>query len=95
MMDPMAMHDVWVFMFLPMLLFGAATALSVLWLVLFLPVFLIWLWFLARICRKAGFSGWWSLTTLFPPLFAITIWVLAFVDWPVGGPRVEIIPPPR
>jgi hypothetical protein len=85
----------WGFLFLPALLFGAAfTIIGLLWLILFFPLLLIWLWILARICRKAGFSGWWSLTTLFPPLFAIMIWALAFADWPVG-PRVEIIPPRR
>jgi uncharacterized membrane protein YhaH (DUF805 family) len=82
-------------LFLPTLLFGLAfTAITVLWLVLLLPGFLIWLWLLARICRKAGFSGWWALTTLFPPVFAIMIWALAFADWP-GGPRTAIMPPRR
>jgi hypothetical protein len=84
------------FLFLPALLFGVAfTAFTVLWLILLLPGLLIWLWLLARICRKAGFSGWWSLTTVFPPVFAILIWVLAFADWPLGPPRIEIIPPRR
>jgi hypothetical protein len=32
---------------------------------------------------------------LFPPVFAILIWVLAFADWPLGPPRIEIIPPRR
>jgi hypothetical protein len=99
MMDP-ATAPVWAFFFLPALIFGTAfTALSLLWvilcLVLLLPLFLIWLWILGRICRKAGFSGWWALSTLFPPLFAIMIWVLAFVDWPREPPRIEIIPPRR
>ena len=84
------------FLFLPALLLGVAvTAASLLWLILLLPGFLVWLWFLARICRKAGFSGWWALSTLFPPLFAIMIWVLAFADWPLGPPRIEVIPPRR
>ncbi|HUA52076.1 MAG TPA: hypothetical protein VMB81_07925 [Candidatus Sulfotelmatobacter sp.] len=86
----------WAFLFLPWLLFGAAfTALTLLWLVLIVPAFLVWLWILARICRKAGYSGWWSLTTLVPPLFAILIWALAFADWPLGPPRIQIIPPRR
>jgi hypothetical protein len=83
-------------LFLPALLFGVAlTAFTLLWLIVLLPGFLLWLWFLARICRKAGFSGWWALTTLFPPVFAIMIWVLAFADWPLGPRRVEIMPPRR
>ena len=95
MMDPAGMQAMWGLFFLPALLFGAGMIVSVLWLILFLPVFLIWLWILARICRKAGFSGWWALSTLFPPLFAIMIWVLAFADWPREPPRIEIIPPGR
>jgi hypothetical protein len=88
--------DLIALLFLPALLFGVAfTAATLLWLILLLPGFLIWLWLLARICRKAGFSGWWSLTTVFPPVFAILIWVLAFADWPLGPPRIEIIPPRR
>ncbi len=96
MIDPVAVPGVLTFLFLPALLFGAAfTALSLLWLILFLPVLLVWLLILARICRKAGFSGWWALTTLFPPVFAIMIWVLAFAAWPIARPRIEIIPPGR
>jgi uncharacterized membrane protein YhaH (DUF805 family) len=92
--------DGWVVLFLPALLFGAAiTFLGAVFglifaLVVLLPALLVWLWMLARICRKAGFSGWWALSTLFPPLFAAMIWLLAFTDWP-GRPRVEILPPRR
>jgi uncharacterized membrane protein YhaH (DUF805 family) len=94
MTDPVVI-PVLAFLFLPALVFGAAfTALTLLGLILFVPLFLLWLWILARICRKAGFSGWWALTTLFPPLFALMIWVLAFADWPLGA-RVEIMPPRR
>ena len=95
MMDPVTMHAMWGVMFLPALLFGAGMIVSLLWLILFVPLFLIWIWFLARVCRKAGFSGWWAWTTLFPPLFAVMIWVLAFADWPHEPPRIEIIPPRR
>jgi hypothetical protein len=92
MIESVTVFDPWALFFLPALLFGAA--LSILWLVVFVPALLIWLWILARICRKAGYSGWWSLTTLFPPLFAIMIWLLAFSDWP-GRRRIEILPPRR
>jgi hypothetical protein len=88
--------DLLALFFLPALLLGVAfTAVTLLWLVLLVPGLLIWLWLLARICRKAGFSGWWSLTTFFPPVFALMIWVLAFADWPFGPPRIQIIPPRR
>jgi uncharacterized membrane protein YhaH (DUF805 family) len=92
--------DGWVVLFLPALLFAAAVSFLgavvglIFALVVLLPAFLLWLWILARICRKAGFSGWWALSTLFPPLFAAMIWLLAFTDWP-GRPRVEIMPPRR
>ena len=78
----------WSMLFLPALLMGAAfTVATIVWLIVVVPLFLVWLWLLARICRKAGFSGWWALTSLFPPLFAIMIWILAFADWPNSPPR--------
>ncbi len=78
----------WSFLFLPALLMGAAfTIATVFWLLVFVPLLLVWFWLLARICRKAGFSGWWALTSLFPPVFAIMIWVFAFADWPTAPPR--------
>ena len=82
MIESVTVFDPWALLFLPALLFGAA--LSILWLIVIVPALLIWLWILARISRKAGFSGWWALSTLFPPLFAILIWLLAFSDWPSG-----------
>jgi hypothetical protein len=90
MIDPVA-FDIWALFFLPALLFGAA--LSILWIVLLVPMLLVWLWLLARISRKAGFSGWWCLTTFFPPLFAGMIWVLAFIDW--RQRTVAYLPPRR
>ena len=95
MTDPV-MVPIWACLFLPWVLFGAAfTALTLLWFILFVPLFLVWLWILARICRKAGYSGWWALTTFFPPVFAILIWLLAFADWPLGPPPARIVPPRR
>lgn len=40
------------------------------------------LWTCARISRKAGFSGWWSLLMLIPLVNIVMIWVFAFSDWP-------------
>jgi len=40
-------------------------------------------WLYARIVRRAGYSGWWALTILFPPLFLVMVWVFAFSTWPV------------
>jgi uncharacterized membrane protein YhaH (DUF805 family) len=68
---------------------------SVVGLIITLPFLALWFWILVRILHKAGFSGWWSLTTFFPPLLVVMLWVLAFADWPLAAPRIEIIPPPR
>lgn len=39
-------------------------------------------WLFARIARKAGFSGWWSLLMLVPVVNVVLVWVFAFVQWP-------------
>ena len=36
----------------------------------------------ARILRRIGFSGWWSILAIIPLANLIALWVLAFVDWP-------------
>jgi hypothetical protein len=60
--------------------------------ILLLPFLALWFWGSVRICRKAGFSGWWSLSVLFPPLWVVLIWAMAFAEWP-KSPAVEILPP--
>ena len=41
----------------------------------------------ATILRKAGFSGWWSLVLLVPPLNLVGLWIFAFSRWKVApGP---------
>jgi hypothetical protein len=35
-----------------------------------------------RILRKAGYSGWWSLVCVLPPLNLIALWIFAFSEWP-------------
>jgi hypothetical protein len=35
-----------------------------------------------QILRRAGYSGWWCLFFLFPPLNLIGLWVFAFSPWP-------------
>ena len=32
--------------------------------------------------QKAGFSAWWVVLALIPPLPPIMLWVFAFVKWP-------------
>jgi len=40
------------------------------------------IWIYARIARKAGFSGWWSLIMFVPLVNLAMVWVFAFVKWP-------------
>lgn len=51
------------------------------WLMMLLIAALI-VWPFWRIFAKAGFSGWLSLLMLVPMINLITLYVLAFSDWP-------------
>ena len=42
-------------------------------------IFIIPFW---RLFSKAGYSGWWSLLMVIPLVNLITLYVLAFSDWP-------------
>lgn len=47
------------------------------------PIVFILAWFGWRIANKAGYSGFWGLTALFPPLGLVALWVLAASrGWP-------------
>jgi uncharacterized membrane protein YhaH (DUF805 family) len=48
------------------------------------------LWTCARISRKAGFSGWWSLLMLIPLVNIVMIWVFAFVQWPAETSNANV-----
>lgn len=48
------------------------------------------LWSCARISRKAGFSGWWSLLMLVPLVNIVMIWVFAFADWPAESNKDRV-----
>ena len=37
----------------------------------------------ARILRRAGFSGWWCIVAVIPFVGIIGLWVFAFVPWPI------------
>ena len=39
-----------------------------------------------RIIRRAGFSGWWILTSFVPIVNLVMIWVFAFAKWPALNP---------
>lgn len=50
------------------------------------PLVFLLAWFGWRIAAKAGYSGFWGLTALFPPLGLVMLWVLAASkDWPKAG----------
>ena len=42
----------------------------------------IYIFPVAMIMKKAGYSGWWCLLGLVPLLNIIMIWVFAFATWP-------------
>ncbi|ANK80824.1 MAG: hypothetical protein TEF_08445 [Rhizobiales bacterium NRL2] len=47
------------------------------------PLVFLLAWFGWRIAAKAGYSGFWGLTALFPPLGLLMLWILAASkDWP-------------
>lgn len=56
-------------------MFGAPLVMIILWVLLIVPPF----W---KIFSKAGFSGWLSLLMLVPLANLITLWLVAFMDWP-------------
>lgn len=44
---------------------------------------------IARILRRAGFSGWWWLLMFGGPFMLIGLWVFAFRRWPVFEARTQ------
>lgn len=40
------------------------------------------IWMYVRIARRAGYSGWWSLTMFVPIVNIVVVWLFAFADWP-------------
>lgn len=61
---------------------------------LFIPMALLWVWVLARILQRAGYSGWWALIGL-TPLLPLAVWVFAFSSWPAAQRTVVLMPPER
>ena len=37
---------------------------------------------IARILRRLGYSGWWSLLAIVPLVNLVAVWILAFGRWP-------------
>lgn len=55
------------------------------WVIVLIPLAIVGctIWMMARILRKAGYSGWWSVITLVPIVNLVMLWVFAFADWPM------------
>jgi hypothetical protein len=48
------------------------------------PVIFLLAWFGWRIASRAGYSGFWGLTALIPPIGLLALWSLAMQkDWPL------------
>lgn len=56
--------------------------MEILAMIFWIAVSIFYLYILYRIVAKAGFSGWWALTTLVPLLNIIMPIVFAFKPWP-------------
>jgi len=46
------------------------------------PVLVLWAWCGGIVSRRAGFSRWWGLLMLLPPIGIAVIWVFAYAAWP-------------
>lgn len=54
------------------------------------PVIFLLAWFGWRIAAKAGYSGFWGLTALIPPVGLLALWYLAADrDWPSVTPAAK------
>jgi hypothetical protein len=38
---------------------------------------------IAKVLRRVGFSGWWSILALVPLAGFIGLWIFAFARWPI------------
>ncbi len=54
------------------------------WIIVVLYLFLF-MFPVVKILRRAGFSGWWCMVAVIPPLNLIFLWVFAFARWPNSG----------
>jgi uncharacterized membrane protein YhaH (DUF805 family) len=64
---------------------GAFSYGSVFIAVVFLALLVVPYW---KLWTRTGHSGWWALLMLVPLANLVSLWVLAFKDWPaLRGPR--------
>lgn len=57
------------------------------WLILFLPMLLLFGIPVARILKRAGLNPWWMLVILLPLLNVVGLWIFAFIRWPALDER--------
>jgi hypothetical protein len=53
--------------------------------IIFVAMVAIILYPIGRILRRLGFSPFWSLLVFIPLVNLISLWVLAFSEWPTGN----------
>jgi len=51
------------------------------WLILIIYLF-VFLFPVAKIVMKAGYSGWWCLLAAIPLVNLVMLWIFAFASWP-------------
>jgi hypothetical protein len=51
------------------------------WLIVIVAAFLV-CFPVARVLRRIGFSGWWSLLWIVPFVNIVALWVFAYRPWP-------------
>jgi hypothetical protein len=47
------------------------------------------IWPVAKILRRAGFSGWWAILSVIPLVNYIALWVFAVSRWPATERRIS------
>lgn len=55
--------------------------LFLIFMLLVMPLVVV-VWMSAKILKKAGLSGWWSLTQIIPILGIVMLWAFAYAEWP-------------
>lgn len=50
--------------------------------VIYLAVLIVYFKALARILNRMGYSGWWSLLSIVPIVNLVAVWMLSKAEWP-------------
>jgi uncharacterized membrane protein YhaH (DUF805 family) len=57
-------------------------SMSVVHLIIFVVLLLVYLLPIIKILHKAGYSGWWCILAFIPLVNIIFLWIFAYADWP-------------